>query len=216
MTLPYIIAIDGLAASGKSTLTKNLANKLGFDYLLTGNLYRLVAQRLLINQVALDNIEEIIIQARRIDLNIKNFAELTSSEISETASIIATYPELREELNHIQRNFANKNSKGIIVEGRDIGTVIFPKANIKLFISANLQARSNRRYKELLNKGFKVIYNDVFEDLKARDERDSKRSVSPLMMAEDAIEVDTSDINSSQLLIKVLDVIKQKSAINRN
>ncbi len=216
MTLPYIIAIDGLAASGKSTLTKNLANKLGFDYLLTGNLYRLVAQRLLINKVKLDNIEEIIIQARKIDLNIKNFAELTSSEISETASIIATYPELREELNHIQRNFANKNSKGIIVEGRDIGTVIFPEANIKLFISANLQARSNRRYKELLNKGFKVIYNDVFEDLKARDERDSKRSISPLMMAEDAIEVDTSDINSSQLLIKVLDIIKQKSAINRN
>jgi cytidylate kinase len=216
MTLPYIIAIDGLAASGKSTLTKNLANKLGFDYLLTGNLYRLVAQRLLINKVKLDNIEEIIIQARQIDLNIKNFAELTSSEISETASIIAAYPEVREELNHIQRNFANKNSKGIIVEGRDIGTVIFPEANIKLFISANLQARSNRRYKELLNKGFKVIYNDVFEDLKARDERDSKRSVSPLMMAEDAIEVDTSDINSSQLLIKVLDIIKQKSAINRN
>jgi len=215
MIQPYIIAIDGLAASGKTTLTKNLANKLGFEYLLTGNLYRLVAKNILDKDISPNDIASIVAIAKTIEISNKHPLELTSSKIAETTSVIATYPELRSVMDQIQRDFAQLHPKGVIVEGRDIGTVIFPNANIKLFIKADDRSRATRRYKELRNKGFQVIYEDILEGLKSRDDRDKGRSASPLMIADDAIEIDTSDINTGQLLVMVLDIIKQKAALNR-
>jgi CMP/dCMP kinase len=212
MNKSYIIAIDGLAASGKSTLTKKLANKLDFEYLLTGNLYRLVAEEMLKNHLALDDVSKIVKIAQNIDLNNKNFKNLQRDEISQIASVIASYPELRACLTPVQQNFAYMGYKGIVVEGRDIGTVIFPEANIKFFMQANLESRAKRRYKELRHKGFKVIYKEILEDLVTRDNKDSLRSISPLMKADDAVVIDTSNINMHEVLALVLHVIKDKSA----
>jgi cytidylate kinase len=209
MSKSYIIAIDGVGASGKSTIAKKLASKLGFEYLLTGNLYRLVAKEMLRLQVSVADEEKILDIAQNIDLTDKNVTDLQTQEI---ASVIAAYPKLREVLTPLQRNFAKLGYKGIVVEGRDIGTVIFPEANIKFFMQANLTSRAFRRYKELRNKGFKVIYKEILEDLEKRDNKDSLRSISPLMKADDAIVIDTSELNIGEALLQILGIIKEKSA----
>jgi cytidylate kinase len=212
MSKSYIIAIDGVGASGKSTIAKKLASKLGFEYLLTGNLYRLVAKEMLRLQVSVADEEKILDIAQNIDLTDKNVTDLQTQEIATTASVIAAYPKLREVLTPLQRNFAKLGYKGIVVEGRDIGTVIFPEANIKFFMQANLTSRAFRRYKELRNKGFKVIYKEILEDLEKRDNKDSLRSISPLMKADDAIVIDTSELNIGEALLQILGIIKEKSA----
>ncbi len=212
MNKSYIIAIDGVGASGKSTITKKLASKLGFEYLLTGNLYRLVAKEMLKLHIEARDEEKILEAVQSIDLEDKNVAELQSQEIASLASVIAAYPSVRAALTPIQRNFAKLGHKGIVVEGRDIGSVIFPEANIKFFMQANLTSRAFRRYKELRSKGFKVIYKEILEDLEKRDNKDSLRSISPLMKADDAIVIDTSDLNIGEALSQMLEIIKEKSA----
>jgi cytidylate kinase len=212
MNKSYIIAIDGVGASGKSTITKKLASKLGFEYLLTGNLYRLVAKEMLKLHIEVGDEEKILEAVQSIDLENKNVSELQSQEIASLASVIAAYPGVRSALTPIQRNFAQLGHKGIVVEGRDIGSVIFPDANIKFFMQANLTSRAFRRYKELRSKGFKVIYKEILEDLEKRDNKDSLRSISPLMKADNAIVIDTSDLNIGETLSQMLEIIKEKSA----
>jgi cytidylate kinase len=213
MSSTIIIAIDGQAATGKSTLTKNLAEKLGFKYLLTGNLYRAVAKKVINNNLPLNNIDKITEIAQNISYQDLEDNGLNQDDIANIASQIAVLEPVRNALLQLQKDYAQKNYKGIIVEGRDIGTVIFPNANLKLFITASLEARSKRRYKELLNKGITVIYEKVFEDLNNRDMRDNLRAASPLKKAEDAVEIDTSNLDADQTMQVVLNIIEQHCII---
>jgi cytidylate kinase len=210
MKKTFIIAIDGLAATGKSTLTKNLANHLNFQYLLTGNLYRALAKKVITQDISIDNVKKIVELAYNIGEKDIEDPDLNVEDIAKMGSIVASIKEVRLALLDVQRNYANKGFRGVVVEGRDIGTVIFPSADVKLFITASLESRAKRRYKELQNKGFEVIYEKILEDLASRDLRDATRVASPLKKADDAILIDTSDLDIEQVLEVVLKVVTTK------
>jgi cytidylate kinase len=206
-----VIAIDGPAASGKGTLARRLAAALGLEYLDTGKLYRVVALMMLRNfafprsaEAALHASE----MARNIDFSLLEDSDLATEATGEIASFVSAIPEVRAELFSVQRRFAQQ-PKGAVLDGRDIGTVICPDATIKLFITARLEARAERRYKELQHKGFDVIYPAVLEDLKARDYRDQQRDIAPLLPASDALVIDTSDMDADDVFSKVLAIVKQ-------
>ena len=203
------IAIDGTAASGKGTLAKKLAKEFNYAYLDTGKLYRASALIIKKKDINYQNLKEIIKILK--DYNFTDFDfnndELKSDKIGKLASLISRYKELREILLFYQRKFANKrHSKrlGVILDGRDIGTVVLPKANIKFFVTASLPVRAERRWKELISLGQSTIKRRVEKDIRDRDERDSKRQHSPLVAAPDAILLDTTnlDANESFLLAK--------------
>ena len=203
------IAIDGTAASGKGTLAKKLAKKFNYAYLDTGKLYRASALIIKEKDINYKNLKEIIYLLK--DYNFTNYDfnnyELKSDKIGKLASLISGYKELRELLLLFQRKFANKRHPkklGVILDGRDIGTVVLPNANIKFFVTASLPVRAERRWKELISLGQSTIKRRVKKDIRDRDERDSKRQHSPLVAAPDAILLDTTnlDANESFLLAK--------------
>ena len=212
------IAIDGTAASGKGTLAKKLAKKYGFVHLDTGLLYRKVADEL-INQKK-DNSKDIDSNSFKIARNL-NFLELKnetlrSEKTAKLASIIATYPKLREILNLKQKEFVEINKKkfpGCILDGRDIGTKILPNADFKFFIDASVEIRAKRR---LLEKNISFLHeNDekcmlltLIEDMKERDRLDRSRKTSPLIPADDAHIIDTSNMDADELLSKVTKIIE--------
>ena len=187
------IAIDGPAASGKGTLARRLAAHYGFHHLDTGLTYRGVAHALLEGNMPLDNEDMACLVAEQLDLGTLNQEVLSAHEIGEAASKIAVMSGVREVLVEAQRKFANKEP-GAVLDGRDIGTVVFPDAEIKIFMSASPEKRAYRRYKELLDKGEEVDYDEVLKNVQQRDAIDSSRKVSPLRKAKDAIEFDNSDM----------------------
>jgi cytidylate kinase len=209
MNHPFIVAIDGPAASGKGTLARNLAKALDYDFLPTGNIYRALAKRVINNKVNLSDTKDIVEIAKMPFELAELFAEdLQGEEISKASSTIAIIPEVRQALLAMQRDFpANSSKNGVVIEGRDIGTVVFPDADIKFYITANLDCRAERRYKELLNKGVLVIYETIIEELQKRDERDSNRKLAPLKEASGAIVVDTTNLNAEEVLNYVLSFI---------
>ena len=203
-----IIAIDGSAASGKGTLAKRVAVELGYDYLDTGALYRAVALSLLITGANSNNIDEkqAVDAALTLDLSLTQTAEIRTDKVAALASIVAAISPVRAELLSLQRAFATAppSGKGVVLDGRDIGTIVLPDADLKFFIDADLDIRAERRTKELLQAGQSVMFRDVLSDMKARDDRDRTRLVAPLKAAADSITIDTSKMDAAEVLALAL------------
>lgn len=199
-----IIAIDGSAASGKGTLAKQLARHLGLAYLDTGGLYRAVALQLLDAGQDPKNINEkqCVDFSLQLDLDLAQSPLIRSDNVAEMASIVAAMPTVRAALLSLQRQFAAHppNGSGAILDGRDIGTVVLPNADIKFFIDANINIRAERRTKELIQAGQSVMFRDVLTEMQDRDNRDRSRSAAPLRPADDAITIDTSKMDANTVL----------------
>ena len=206
-----IIAIDGSAASGKGTLAKRVAAEFGYDYLDTGALYRAVALGLLNAGAKSSNIDEkqAVKAASTLDLSLTQTAEIRTDQVAALASIVAAIAPVRAELLSLQRAFAATppSGKGAVLDGRDIGTIVLPNADLKFFVDADLDIRAERRTKELLQAGQSVMFRDVLEDMKARDDRDRTRPVAPLKAADDAITIDTSKTDATAVLALALSYI---------
>lgn len=199
-----IIAIDGSAASGKGTLARDLAQHLGYDYLDTGALYRAVALSLLNNGMDENNISEnqAVECASSLNLALAHSNEIRSDAVANLASQVAILQPVRRELLMLQRGFAEAppSGKGAVLDGRDIGTVVLPNADIKFFIDADINIRADRRTKELREADQSVMFRNILADMKMRDDRDKSRLVAPMRAADDAITIDTSNLDASSVL----------------
>lgn len=190
----FVVAIDGPAASGKGTLARRIAVHYGMPHLDTGLTYRAVAKALLDKGLPLDDEAIAADAALHLDLIGMDKNILSAHEIGEAASKVAIMPAVRRALVEAQRNFANALPSSVL-DGRDIGTVVFPDAQIKLFVFASPEVRAKRRYDEIIGKGGKADFAEILADLKKRDERDTSRSDSPLKPARDAHLLDTSEMS---------------------
>lgn len=188
-----IIAIDGTTASGKGTIAKRLAAHYGLPHMDTGRLYRAVAIAALKQGVPLDDAGPLSDIARMLDLTDFIEHELRSAEAGKAASVVAAIPSVRQALFELQRAFATR-SGGALLDGRDIGTVIAPDADVKLWVDAHVDQRAERRWKELVAHGETVSLEEVTQQLKIRDARDQGRTDAPAAMADDAILIDTTDL----------------------
>lgn len=211
-----IIAIDGPAGSGKSTIAKLIAEDLELVYLDTGAMYRLVTLKAL-NDGILGNLDKIIKMLDNLNIDIKENGfylddidvseEIRKPVVSENVSDIAAIREVREKMVDLQRKFSE--SKNVILDGRDIGTVVFPNADVKIFLVADAKERANRRYKELVAKGENVRIEEIYENILKRDEIDSTRKESPLKKADNAIEVDATSKNIEEVKNEILNIIRK-------
>ncbi len=188
-----IIAIDGTTASGKGTIARRLSGYFGLPYMDTGRLYRAVGVAALKQGVALDAAGPLADIARTLDLNDFVEHELRSAEAGKAASVVAAIPSVRQALFELQRAFATQ-AGGALLDGRDIGTVIAPDADVKLWVDADVVQRAARRWKELVSQGDTISLETVVEQLKIRDARDQGRADAPAAMAADAILIDTTDL----------------------
>src|SRR5579875_2712689 len=203
-----IIAVDGPAASGKGTIAKALARHYGLPHMDTGLLYRAVA----LNLLRWDGDPESEFAAlRACDFSQIDFddPELKSEAAGGVASRISVYPLVRQALIERQRDFAHQED-GAVLDGRDIGTVIAPEADVKLFVTARPEVRARRRYEELRRIGLSVHYDDVLADIQARDERDRNRDAAPLIMAADAMLLDTSEMDVGQAIAEAIAAVEKK------
>lgn len=201
--MKFAVAIDGPAASGKGTISRAVAKQFGFAHLDTGLLYRATGWRVLLG-------EDPVTAARSLQAEDLDRADLRSAEIAEVASKIAVIPEVRAALVDFQRAFARRRG-GAVVDGRDIGTVICPEAEVKLYVTATDEVRSQRRYLELLGKGAETTQAEVLADLQARDARDRDRTAAPLKPAADAILLDTSTMTIEQAVARAVAEVAAKS-----
>jgi cytidylate kinase len=202
-----IIAIDGPSAAGKGTLARAIAGHFGLAYLDTGLLYRAVAARLLRAGRDPGDQAAAVAAAQHIELTELNSPELRSDEVAQAASKVAVIPQVRAALLNLQREFAcnpppgpNGALAGAVIDGRDIGTVVCPDAPVKFFVTAAIEARAQRRHRELLARNGESIYARVLQDMRERDERDRNRAVSPLTPAKDAVVVDTTALSPEAML----------------
>ena len=202
------IAIDGPAASGKGTLARRLAEHFGFHHLDTGLTYRGVAHALLGAGMPLDNESAAVLVAEKLDLESLEKETLSAHHIGEAASRIAVMSEVRSALVAAQRTFADKEP-GAVLDGRDIGTVVCPDAEIKLFITASPEVRARRRHAEIISKGGEANEEDILADIIKRDERDMGRSDSPLKPAEDAHLIDTTEMSIEIAFQTALTLVEQ-------
>jgi cytidylate kinase len=196
---PFVVAIDGPAASGKGTLARRLANRFGLSHLDTGALYRAVA--LLVLDQAGDPADPIIAAgaARLVDHRLLSDPRLRGAAVAAASSVLAAIPAVRCALLNWQRDFAAHPpapAKGAVLDGRDIGSVVCPAANVKLFITATAEERARRRVEELRQGGAAAIFEDVLQDLKERDARDAGRQAAPLIAPPDAVVIDTTTLDA--------------------
>ena len=197
--MSFTVAIDGPAAAGKGTVSKAVAAHFGFAHLDTGLLYRAVGAKVIAGAAP-------VAAAQALDpVDLENDA-LRTPEVAQAASEVAVIPEVREALVAFQRSFAAR-AGGAVLDGRDIGTVICPNADVKLFVTASAACRAERRFQELVAKGLDVRFETVLADVKERDARDSTRAAAPLVPAEDAVMLDTSDLTVAQAITAAVDVI---------
>ena len=185
-----VIAIDGPAASGKGTISKAISEKLQFNYLDTGKLYRAIGARYLEGYPP-------VVAAQSLDSKDLDKYDLQKQEIAQAASEIASIPEVRAALLEFQRDFSQK-MPGAVLDGRDIGTIVCPDAKIKIFLTASLEARAKRRYIELYKNDQKISFKRILEQIRERDERDQNRSSSPMVAASDAKVFDTSELSINE------------------
>lgn len=212
MTSPFIIAIDGPAASGKGTLARKLADELGLPHLDTGLTYRAVAHALLSEDLPLDDEKLAEKIARTVDLGTLDKSVLSDHEIGEAASKIAVMSSVRQALVEQQRVFA-ATATGAVLDGRDIGTVVCPNADVKLFVTASPQERARRRWNEMQLKGQDANFDQILKDIQQRDTRDMARADSPLKPADDAHLLDTSEMDIQTAFRQALEIVERaKSA----
>ena len=204
-----IIAIDGPAASGKGTLAKRVAAHFGYACLDTGLLYRAVARDLRAAEQPLDDVAAAEWAARSLDPASLDDASLRHPGVGEAASMVAKIPGVRAALLAVQREFAAQEP-GAVLDGRDIGTVVCPDADVKLFIKAQVEIRARRRYEELKKRGEPVTYERVLETIKARDARDSGRADAPMAIAPDALLLDTTNLDIEAAFDAAVGLIKRK------
>ena len=218
-----IVAIDGPAASGKSTTAKMVAKKLEMTYLDTGAMYRAVTLALLRSKTDLDDYDSVCQVVNELELDIydkgsKTIVKLDGEDVSqairsmpvtENVSVVSAMKYVRQTMVEIQRNIGKKTN--CVVEGRDIGTVVFPDAEFKIFMVADVNMRAERRFKDFYEMGENRSFQEVLADLKRRDEKDSTRAYSPLQKADEAIEIDTSMLSIDQQVEKIINLVKKNN-----
>ena len=218
-----IVAIDGPAASGKSTTAKMVAKKLEMTYLDTGAMYRAVTLALLRSNTDLDDYDSVCQVVDELKLDIydkgsKTIVKLDGEDVSqairsmpvtENVSVVSAMKYVRQTMVEIQRNIGKKTN--CVVEGRDIGTVVFPDAEFKIFMVADVNMRAERRFKDFYEMGENRSFQEVLADLKRRDEKDSTRAHSPLQKADEAIEIDTSMLSIDQQVEKIINLVREKN-----
>ena len=198
--MPFCVAIDGPAAAGKGTISKEVAKHFGFAHLDTGLLYRATGAKTFEGLSPLEAAQSLVADDLTRD-------DLRGSDAAQAASRVAALPEVRAALVDFQRAFARR-AGGAVLDGRDIGTVICPDAEVKLYVTASDEIRAQRRYLELSSKGHDVTPEGVLEDLRERDRRDSERATAPLKPADDAVQLDTTDLSIEDAIAKAVEVIK--------
>lgn len=211
-----VIAIDGPSASGKGTVADKVANALAFNYLDSGALYRIVAYAAAKNNTAWNNAAMLGELAQSLDIQFKhgdillngdNITEVVrSEEMSRGASEVAIHQAVRKALLNLQHSF--RQAPGLVADGRDMASVIFTDAKLKIFLTATVEVRAERRYKQLVNKGLRADYTNILADLQHRDLRDSQRAASPLIQAPDALLLDTTHLSIDQAVEFVLNAYK--------
>ena len=226
MAKTYSIAIDGPAGAGKSTIARRLAKELGYYYVDTGAIYRTVAYFLDLLGVSPKDVDGVTRYIDELTVEIEydedgkqhmlmNGMDVTddirTQDISQKASLVSAHAVVREVLLDMQREVARKHN--VIMDGRDIGTVVLPKANVKIFLTASAEIRAERRYKEMLEKGQKANLQQVLKDIQQRDYQDTHREIAPLKMARDSIKVDTSDMDLDQVTVAIKKIVEEKSPV---
>ena len=223
------IAIDGHASTGKSSIAKEIAIKYGYIYINSGSMYRAVTLFVIENKllgVLNDNIDLFIEKLKDISINFRfnqnNLIseiflnnrnvekEIGSLEVSNYVSKVAAIPEIRKEMVKLQRNIDRR--KGVVMDGRDIGSVVFPNADIKLFLTASDTVRANRRLEEMINNGLSVSYDDILNNIRNRDKLDTSRPDSPLIIEKDAIVIDNSNMSIDEQIKQIKQLIDRKIA----
>lgn len=218
----FNVAIDGPAGAGKSTIAKRLAKELNFIYVDTGAMYRAIGLYMLNNNI--DGADEEKVSQAVKDVNVslqyKDGAQLVllndvdvsgkirTEEVSAMASQTSAYKAVREKLLDLQRNMAAEND--VLMDGRDIGTTILPNADVKIYLTASVETRAKRRYDEYVAKNIPCDFNEIAEDIKTRDHNDMTREISPLKKADDAIEVDSSDMTIDEVVETIKNICKEK------
>ncbi len=213
------IAIDGPSAAGKSTIAKKVAKLLGYTYIDTGAMYRCIAYYMLQKGIALSDEATVAQHLSEVDIklltdnrvllnNQEVNLEIRSDEVSKGASQVAAYQAVREHLVDLQREMAQDG--GVILDGRDIGSVVLPNAELKIYQIASVKTRAMRRYKENVEKGLPCTLEQIEEDISQRDYNDSHRAISPLVKAEDAVEIDTSEMTIEEVVNSIITLVNER------
>ena len=214
-----VLTIDGPSGAGKGTISRAVAKQLGWNYLDSGSIYRSLALAAIKNKIDITNVDEVVNVAQAMSLEfecadelivkldgVDITSELPSEKTGNTASIVAAYPEVRAVLLQKQKDF--QQAPGLVADGRDMGTVVFPEAPNKVFLTASAEERGKRRYKQLIEKGISANLMQITKEIEARDRRDQERATAPLKMADGALYIDSSDLSIDQVIEEVLSLVQ--------
>ncbi len=221
--MSFIVGIDGPAGSGKGTVTKKIANKLGLINIDTGITYRCVALEVINQNVLLEDTNKIIEITKNIKINIDNTPngdivyldgkdvtkDIRSKEVTKIVSQVSSIKEVRFIMVEMQRKLAE--GKNVIMEGRDICTYVFPNADVKIYLDASIEERARRRFKENQEKNIDMTYQEVYDNIKRRDENDKEKEIGALKIAEDSIVIDTTNLSIDEVVKKIIDIITLKN-----
>ena len=220
--MAFVVAIDGPAGSGKGTVTKLVGKKMGLVNIDTGAMYRCVTLECLNQNISYENIDKIEDVLNEIDIKFKKESEkdlvflngknvtdeIRSNLVNSNVAKFAAIKIIRDKVTPMQRDMGEYTD--IIMEGRDIGTVVFPNAEVKIYLDCSIEERANRRYKQNIEKGIECTYEQVFESIKERHKLETEREIAPFVQAEDAINIDSTNLTLDEVVEKIIEIIKQK------